>query len=690
MPVSPTYPGVYVEEIPSGVRTIRGVATSVCAFIGTFRRGLQDEAVRVLSLSDFEREYGGLDRDSEASYAVQQFFLNGGSEAWIIRVGHPGDEGDAAIRAIAPARAGLNAAVGGGQPDLVDVTAGRVIRGETADNPGDWGNFLRLEVAHNTTADDTTFNLTIKEVRLDGNRTSVVREEVFRNLTMQPNRPNTAIDVVNAGSRLVYLSADAAGPTDTDLPHTTGLLGGDIDPAADFAGDLPTVAEIDDISVTVAFGPSAGLSDIGPIDLDFTGATDPTSFAGWAALFQERLRRTALDPTANVPVALRAYLSGAVVTLLGDGSSEEPWRMHVRAGQGSQPFLTDTRLAFSGAESDHYGLDAPSVIHDGPQQIEMAGGDNGSVVDPDTGAYLVPLAAFSGNPAARTGLHALEDVDLFNILCVPDAPRLQPDATSALALYSTALAYVTDRRAMLIVDIPRGLNRIDAMETWMGENASLRAPNTAVYFPRTFIPDPLNQNRLRSLAPSGTIAGLWALTDAQRGVWKAPAGTDARLRGVPDLPYVMTDAENGVLNPIGVNCLRIFPIYGGVCWGARTMDGADQIASDWKYVPVRRTTLFIEESLYRGTQWVVFEPNDEPLWSQIRLSVTAFMHDLFRKGAFQGAMPSDAYRVKCDSETTTQSDIDNGIVNIEVAFAPLKPAEFVILRIQQMARRDDG
>ena len=181
-------------------------------------------------------------------------------------------------------------------------------------------------------------------------------------------------------------------------------------------------------------------------------------------------------------------------------------------------------------------------------------------------------------------------------------------------------------------------------------------------------------------------ADLWARTDTARGVWKAPAGTDARLRNVESLTYVMTDLENGTLNPLGVNCLRNFPVYSNICWGARTLDGADVLASDWKYVPVRRTTLFIEESLYRGTKWVVFEPNDEPLWAQIRLNVGAFMQDLFRKGAFQGTTPRDAYFVKCDGETTTQTDIDNGIVNIEVGFAPLKPAEFVIIKIQQIAR----
>jgi phage tail sheath protein FI len=160
---------------------------------------------------------------------------------------------------------------------------------------------------------------------------------------------------------------------------------------------------------------------------------------------------------------------------------------------------------------------------------------------------------------------------------------------------------------------------------------------------------------------------------------------DASITGALGLVTVLTDGENGVLNPMAVNCLRNRPGYGTVAWGARTLRGADATPDDWKYIPVRRTALFIEESLFRGTQWVVFEPNDEPLWSQIRLNVGAFMHDLFRQGAFQGTTPQDAYFVKCDKETTTQSDINNGIVNILVGFAPLKPAEFVVIQLQQMA-----
>jgi phage tail sheath protein FI len=195
----------------------------------------------------------------------------------------------------------------------------------------------------------------------------------------------------------------------------------------------------------------------------------------------------------------------------------------------------------------------------------------------------------------------------------------------------------------------------------------------------------LNNYQLRTFAPSGVVAGLYARIDSTRGVWKAPAGTEATLSGVQGMVYKLNDAENGVLNPLGLNCFRSFPVYGNVSWGARTLVGSDADASQWKYVPVRRIALYIEESLYRGTQWVVFEPNDEPLWAAIRLNVGSFMQELFRKQAFQGKTPSEAYFVKCDKETTTQDDIDRGIVNILVGFAPLKPAEFVVIQIEQLA-----
>ena len=242
---------------------------------------------------------------------------------------------------------------------------------------------------------------------------------------------------------------------------------------------------------------------------------------------------------------------------------------------------------------------------------------------------------------------------------------------------------------MLLVDPPSNWNdkatAIEKFNDTAVDYVGTRSRNAALFFPRIKQPNPLRENQIEEFVPCGAVAGVFARTDAQRGVWKAPAGLDATLIGVPQLEVVLTDGENGDLNPLGINCLRAFPIAGRVVSGARTLRGADQLADEYKYIPVRRTALFIEESLYRGLKWVVFEPNDEPLWAQIRLNVGAFMHNLFRQGAFQGTSPREAYFVKCDKESTTQNDINLGIVNIVVGFAPLKPAEFVIIKLQQMA-----
>jgi len=303
-------------------------------------------------------------------------------------------------------------------------------------------------------------------------------------------------------------------------------------------------------------------------------------------------------------------------------------------------------------------------------------------------AVIVRLAGanFPGSLSNKTGLYALERTDLFNLLCIAADVRGGdvPDD-----VYEEALSYCVRRRAMLLVDAKAAWTTVAAAQSGLaGMNLTGDAArNAALYFPRIRQADATLGGQVGTFAASGMVAGVIARTDARHGVWKAPAGLDAVLDGAAGLSVEMTDAENGVLNPLGINCLRSFPVHGRVVWGARTLRGADAAADEYKYVPVRRTALFIEESLYRGLAWVAFEPNDEPLWAQIRLTVGAFMHNLFRQGAFQGQTPREAYLVKCDRETTTQSDIDLGVVNIVVGFAPLKAAEFVIIRLQQLAGR---
>jgi hypothetical protein len=273
------------------------------------------------------------------------------------------------------------------------------------------------------------------------------------------------------------------------------------------------------------------------------------------------------------------------------------------------------------------------------------------------------------------------------LLCIP--PYLSTGNVD-VSLISDAAAYCElKRRAMILVDPPSSWTDKETAKNGINDatkdNIGTRSKNAALFFPRLKQPNPLHDGQIEDFVPCGAVAGIFARTDTARGVWKAPAGLEATLFGVPQLSVSLTDDENGNLNPLGINCLRAMPAAGRVVWGARTLQGADRLASEWKYIPVRRTALFLEESLFRSLQWVVFEPNDEPLWAQIRLNVGAFMHSLFVQGAFQGTTPQEAYFVKCDKETTTQDDINKGIVNIVVGFAPLKPAEFVVIKLQQMA-----
>ena len=669
MPTTPTFPGVYIEEVPSGVRTIVGVATSIGAFIDVFRRGPRgrrdvavprDVAVQIFSFADFEREFGGLDAASEASYAIQQFFLNGGTEAFVVRVG---------TGALVAASTFLTKE--GDQ--LVQVRAGRRYRGALVENPGTWGNFVYLDVDYDTVTVPNTsvdpvvtqnelFNLTVTEVELREGQTVVLQTETFRNLTLRTGVRNNAVNVVNEGSRLVQLDRDLMGALSDPPPRPDRLLGtlsGPPPPPPIF----PTGGKKFEIKIDPD-GPGAGSAAAitKTVTLNYIGA-DPTTLSQLQLSLQNSIRAAA--PADNNPL-----FTGATVEVVGN-------RLRILAGRPEKNYNPRATVTFADIGADTFAADLRLVgvgVVVGPQQFALSGGvDSGTLTD----------AEIRGSRAAKTGFFALEDVDLFNILCLPAAVKLA--AAGMRAVYAAAEAYCEERRAFLIVDIPEDTNSLDAMQTWLVQNETLRHRNAAVYFPRVLIPDPLKQNRLRDVAASGTLAGLYALTDTNRGVWKAPAGTDARLRGVQQLVYVLTDRENGALNPLGVNCLRNFPVFSNIAWGARTLDGADQQASDWKYIPVRRLALFLEESLYRGTKFAVFEPNDEPLWAQIRLNLGAFMQDLFRKGAFQGRTPREAYFVKCDKETTTQTDINLGIVNVVVGFAPLKPAEFVIIKIQQMA-----
>jgi phage tail sheath protein FI len=532
MTVPISYPGVYITEIPSGIRTIVGVATSITAFVGAASRGPADVPVTIFSFADFERTFGGLSRTSGLGYAVRDFYQNGGGEALIVRLVHMAVDKDGKVIEDDPSNA-------------VTATLDVGVLKLAATGPGAWGDALQVEVSYPSDADaaeialaqgsgigaDDLFSLVVR----DGDPGGGGLEETFRNVTVVDGPAR--VDTVLAASRLVLVDKTA--------------------------GDLPTSRPV-----------------LHPDDPD--------------------------DP---------------------DG----PWRV-LDEGKGSD------------------------------------------------GGPLAPTDYVTSGEDTRPGLDALLQADLFNLLCIPP-PTVETDVDTTVWVAAKKLC--SDRRAFLIVDPPK-LSDLTSVQSLPADLAGPDARNAAVYFPRILSSDPLRGGATGSFAACGAIAGVYARTDGSRGVWKAPAGVDATLSGVAGLTSTLTDAENGQLNPKGINVLRTFRGTGSVVWGARTLRGSDALADDYKYVPVRRLALYLEETLYRSTQWVVFEPNDAPLWAQIRASIGAFLQDLFRRGAFQGATPREAFFVRCDADTTTQYDIDKGVVNILVGFAPLKPAEFVVISIQQL------
>ncbi len=341
--------------------------------------------------------------------------------------------------------------------------------------------------------------------------------------------------------------------------------------------------------------------------------------------------------------------------------------------------------------SSHAASYAVSVVNSQSQLVRLSYG--GITVQ---GTYPAPTPDFeklaggaNGGPPRASDLFpalsdALDDIapNTFNILCLPITATYSAGAASQAI--TQAMNYAGSQHAFYIVDVPANVDSVSKMQSWASSYTNAAAYNAAVYFPRLLMPDPLQNYRPRNVGPSGTMAGVFARTDVDYGVWETPAGINAVIENA-QLAVKLTDPENGTLNPLGINCLRTFPVYGNVVWGGRTMAGADQIGSQWKYLNVRRLADYIEQSLLQSLRWVVFQNNDPRLWSQIRAQVGSFMSGLYSAGAFAGGSADQAYLVRCDSTTTTQTDIDNGIVNILVGFAPEKPAEFVVLQIEQLA-----
>lgn len=788
--VQVSYPGVYIQEVSSGVKTITGVATSITAFFGRTSKGPVNRAVRCLSYADYIRNFGPPHPASDLAASVRQFYDNGGSDCYVVRL------------AKGAVKASANLESYGSQAVLT----------ATAKADGEWANTVRLAVDYNTVAPGESFNLTVIH-EAEGR---VVATETHTNLSMDYTSPRFAPNFVTQSSQLITLQYDpadlgdftdaasvyrttafdgfsqgrrplgadgaavkatldalvAAGSYKFDISvNGSAYVGVDLSTisvipstVADIEselkdlieaqlGTLPSPATVDvslstvtdvgrlltiesssgtrasvrvrrsssnDIAVALMLGVDQGGIELARYSNFRPMATGTLIAPGTGLGFPAAL--TALDALAGIAQTgglTEIEIDGETVALDGSGDyniETVPGARWVRnavgnsAGTGDNDGVREKLRLIANAINNHptlaytantYGYYLSITPDDGALTKQAVVAATGTANATLTGALLPNVRRYTlsggndgtvpgydeyiGSAVDQTGFHALDTVDLFNLMVLP------PDAEIAEAdhneLWGPASIYCRSRRAFLIIDAPPswGDDGKAAIVQDTAQINDLRATAikdfSAVFFPRI----KYNASGLIKLTGSGgAIAGLMARTDASRGVWKAPAGTEADLRGIAGLEVKLTDLENGVLNKLGVNCARVFPT-GFVNWGARTFDGADDFGSEWKYIPIRRLALMIEESLFRGTQWVVFEPNDEPLWARVRLNVGAFMMGLFRQGAFQGSSPDQAFFVKCDAETTTQNDRNLGIVNIQVGFAPLKPAEFVVITIQQIA-----
>ncbi len=793
MPVRVSYPGVYVQEVPSGVRTITGVSTSIAAFVGMVQRGNFNIPTNVLSFADYERAFGSDTSISEMADQVRLFFQNGGQRAYIMRI-----------------------AAGAAQAEItVDNEFGAPTLRFAAKDFGLIGESVRFTVDYDTAQPESTFNLTVfREVVIDGTL-QFIETELHPNLSMNPNAGRyvkTVLDRDSALLRVVTTDEDATAPT-PPLPTngytivSTLLSGADdttrISQAIRAADPLAAVDEavgqfqisVDGRAFVLVSLPEAGLNTT-VITQAINNALVPTGTSVTVRLDQTVGARAYFNISSAVAggnVRIRRALDNDIAGLLGMGTADAglevdgyaiqrpaPTGFFSRLDNTTNPAFLDSLSGFLSASSADVAtitlqdtvhgsfpavsptyagtvmwnrsaadpLDLSESLRNGGENLEaiVAAINNSTDItwtaqrqgyrlillpdfgdsDTDTSVSITNLsdntvigagilghpgnvaryrlggyAALgtyangnqAGNDGALPGLTEYSnafriidrEVDIFNLMILPQASDQAGNTIDLASAWGPASTFCQARRAFLLIDPPEDWRTAQEASNGVEDlRIGLVNDHAAVYWPRLRITDPAT-GALRTVNVAGAIAGVMARIDSNRGVWKAPAGLEADIRGIRGLEYSISDPENGLTNPAAVNTIRIFP-NGIVSWGARTMDGFDNSGNDdYKYVPVRRIALFIEESLFRGLKFAVFEPNDEPLWAQIRLAAGAFMNNLFRQGAFQGQKARDAYFVKVDSETTTQNDINLGIVNVIVGFAPLKPAEFVVITIQQIA-----
>ena len=636
-----TYPGVYVEEVPSGVRPIAAASTSIAAFLGVAERGPVGEAVKIFNFTEYQNRYGGFIPNSFLSHAVYQFFNNGGTQCYIVRVASAN-----ATRANIVLR---DRAAANPQASLTI----------SASSPGVWGNQLAVVITNGTNDPLNEFNLAVFQ------QDELIPLERFDNLSMVPGPPNF-VSTATASSRYIQVTTNAAN-TDAQAGTSRGAaapqalasprtrfrinINGDGYQEVDLQAAVPAPAPDLNSAANIATAIQARVRALTKL----RASTDQNAFANFLCEVNNGvllLTSGVASPASSVKVTPAAnssqdatgllrlgLLSGGVETL--GAAVLRPQNNPLRTPPDNYYFIGDNSAPTAEVASVIAGSDGSAITTDQP--------------------YIDAFAK-------------LDDKEDVSLIAVP--------GIGSPALVGAGMNYCANRSlsdCFFIGDLGQTDDTVDEVKNFRN---AITPKNSygAIYTPWVRMLDPTGRSATPILAPpSGFVAGLYAKTDGQRGVWKAPAGTSVALGGGVGLAVNLTDAQQGNLNPLNINVIRQFAGSGIVLWGART------VTSDpaWNYIPVRRMTIFLRVSIYRGIQWAVFEPNDEDLWSSLRLTIGSFMMTLFRQDAFQGATPAQAFFVKCDNETTTQADIDAGIVNVLVGFAPLKPAEFVVVKISQ-------
>jgi phage tail sheath protein FI len=626
MPVQTTYPGVYIVEQTTSSTAITGVSTSVTAFVGAARMGPSDTPTALGSYADFVRQFGDpVDAlDHPMGYAVGHFFANGGSQAIVVR----------ALAADAvPASLALPA-VNGVTVKLTALSRGAWANG-TGTGASQGGIFVQVTAA--TVNPNDRFTLVVTQWAPGQGAASVVATETWPELSMSPANPRYVATVL-AASQLV--NAEVTG-TETDTAAGTSEGAANLSTAIQgLAGRTLRISVDQGAPADHVFWPDGAPSDTHNIEDIVTFInTAANGFTGVQASSDSgKLVLTSQTTGPNSAVVVGLSGAGDASTLLGMG------------------------VAAGGTEKSGSAGDRPAAA-----AAPLTSGTDGSDVDADS---IV-------SPQEGQGMLALDVLDFprFNLLCLPGVTTSDVDAVT------TALAYCQTQNAFLLADPDPSVTAATAVA--QAGLFAAEGAHGALYWPRLITPD----STPAGLPPCGAMAGVMARTDSGRGIWKAPAGLAAGVAGATGGAYPTSDAVSGALNPFGINVLRSFPGAGLVVWGARTLAGSDVRNDPFKYIPVRRLTDYIEASLYLGTQFAVFEPNDPVLWGQLRLAVTGFMRGLFRQGAFQQSASlaeSDSFFVTCDDSVNPQSEIDAGRVNVVVGFAPLKPAEFVVITITQI------